>query len=261
MPALLERHPALNCKQTNACTHVQPYACRCCWPLQNPPGVQDLQGTFSSNQVYMGGWTAQSVRAAVCMVAPRAPASGSSGVWVCVCVWRSALQSELRNTGAATSHAQMAVMQARYHVSSPHHPPFHPTSMQVIHLLHGHRLAGATQVVPGLFVGGEAAAEAEVLAARLQPQACVPGSSMAELQLRCRAMGHAVLPLPACGAAREPTAAAGHATCTADVGPAISTRARLARCIHGHAQAGRLPTLLEVPAASLAPARPPPPPA
>lgn len=48
---------------------------------------------------------------------------------------------------------------------------FHAFTLQVVHLLHGQRLPGAVEIVPGVFLGGEAAAEAEVLAGRVRPEA------------------------------------------------------------------------------------------
>jgi len=44
-----------------------------------------------------------------------------------------------------------------------------PVAQQVLHLLHGHRLPGAQELVPGVFVGGERAATAAVLAGELDP--------------------------------------------------------------------------------------------
>jgi glucose-6-phosphate 1-epimerase/putative transcriptional regulator len=45
-------------------------------------------------------------------------------------------------------------------------PPARPPE-QIIHIMHGFRLERAVEVVPGVFVGGEAAATGEVQARRL----------------------------------------------------------------------------------------------
>lgn len=44
-----------------------------------------------------------------------------------------------------------------------------PVAQQVIHLLHPHRLPGAQELVPGVFLGGEKVATARVLAGELEP--------------------------------------------------------------------------------------------
>jgi putative transcriptional regulator len=46
----------------------------------------------------------------------------------------------------------------------------HPAAMlQIIHIMHGHRLHEAAEVVPGVFVGGEEAATDEVQDGRMDP--------------------------------------------------------------------------------------------
>ena len=42
----------------------------------------------------------------------------------------------------------------------------------MIHLIHGQRLPGSQEVVPGVFMGGEVAAAAEVAAGRLRAEDC-----------------------------------------------------------------------------------------
>lgn len=44
-----------------------------------------------------------------------------------------------------------------------------PVAQQVLHLLHPHRLEGSQELVPGVFLGGEAAATRAVLAGELDP--------------------------------------------------------------------------------------------
>lgn len=44
------------------------------------------------------------------------------------------------------------------------------TAQHVIHVIHGHRLGGAHEVVPGIFMGGELTAAAEVEAGRLRAE-------------------------------------------------------------------------------------------
>jgi putative AlgH/UPF0301 family transcriptional regulator len=44
------------------------------------------------------------------------------------------------------------------------------TAQQVFHLLHGHRLAGTVELVPGCFLGGQGAAVEAVAAGTLAPE-------------------------------------------------------------------------------------------
>ena len=107
-----------------------------CSPAQNAP--PEVQQTFADNRLYCGGFTAQHV--------------GLSSLPHIVCSLTMSQHLRPKHTANFPSLA-----------SSPLRflPP------QVIHLLHGHPLPGAQAVIPGVFMGGEQAAAAEVSAGRL----------------------------------------------------------------------------------------------
>ena len=128
--------------------------------------MEQLRDVFANSRVYCGGFRAQHVSLAARGAADRPgqgrPGQARAGRGTETCCAASAQQPPRRLRGIG----RCLPSHCRQLPRKPRHPPARP---QVISLMHGQRrLAGAVEVVPGIYLGSHEAAVAEVATGGLQ---------------------------------------------------------------------------------------------